>query len=416
MPCRRLIAATAAAAAVLVATPAAGAATTTCAPPTGPAEFQRVAPEQVGLDGAKVRSATRFMVSRLALSVRVYRHGCLAATSDLDRYTQHTRNNIWSATKGVTALLTGRAITQGRLALDDPIGRYLPEADAAHGRITVRQLLTQTSGLRFAWISDVLAPDTVRYTLSLPFQHEPGTYFEYAQTTVTLLAAVVQRAVGEDLQAYAQRELFDELGIPRSDWNWARDAKGQTQGYAFLFLPPKHLGRIGQLLLQEGAWHGRQLVDAGYVRELRAPTPTNGAYGFLAWTNAGGWTVTATAPSRRVLQEPFISSAPRDTYAFVGFMGQLIVVIPSLDMVVVRTGFPGNTNPDLHSLLTSKEGDMDYEGMRRLMQAVTDVDLPDPGPYTRVRRFEGFDVTRWLDLRTLQLAVLPPGCTLTRCR
>lgn len=414
MPRCRLLAATAAAAAALTAAPGAHAATT-CAPPTGSAEFQRVAPEQVGLDGAKVRSAARFMVSRLALSVRVYRHGCLAATSDLDPSTQHTRNNIWSATKGVTALLTGRAITQGRLGLDDPIGRYLPEADAAHGRITVRQLLTQTSGLRFAWISDVLAPDAVRYTLSLPFEHEPGTYFEYAQTTVTLLAAVVQRAVGEDLQAYAQRELFDPLGIPRSDWNWARDAKGQTQGYAFLFLPPKHLGRIGQLLLQEGDWHGRRLVDAAYIRELRAPTPTNGAYGFLAWTNAGGWMVTATAPSRRVLREPFISSAPRDTYAFVGFMGQLIVVIPSLDMVVVRTGFPGNTNPDLHSLLTSKEGDMDYEGMRRLMRAVTDVEVPDPGPYTRVRRFEGFDVRRWLDLQTLRLALLPPGCTLLRC-
>lgn len=254
------------------------------------------------------------------------------------------------------------------------------------------------------------------YTLSLPFDHEPGTYFEYAQTTVTLLAAVVQRAVGEDLQTYAQRELFDPLGIPRHHWNWSRDAKGQTHGYAFLFMPPKHLARFGQLMLQEGAWHGRQLVDAAYIRELGAATPTNGGYGFLAWTNAGGSMITATAPSRRVLDEPFITSAPADTYAFVGFMGQLIVVIPSLDMVIVRTGFPGNTNPDLHSLLTSKEGDMDYEGMRRLMQAVKDVDVPDPGPYTRVRRFEGFEIANWLDLRTLQLAVLPPGCTLWRCR
>lgn len=415
MTCRRLLASAAAATALCAVAPAADAATS-CTPPSSPAEFQRVTPEQVDLDGAKVRSATRFMTSRLALSVRVYRHGCLAATSALDPYTQHSRNNIWSATKGVTSLLTGRAITQGKLGLDDPIGRYLPEADAAHGRITVRQLLTQTSGLRFAWISDILAPDTVTYTLSLPFDHEPGTYFEYAQTTVTLLAAVVQRAVGEDLQTYAQRELFDPLGIPRHHWNWSRDAKGQTHGYAFLFMPPKHLARFGQLMLQEGAWHGRQLVDAAYIRELGAATPTNGGYGFLAWTNAGGSMITATAPSRRVLDEPFITSAPADTYAFVGFMGQLIVVIPSLDMVIVRTGFPGNTNPDLHSLLTSKEGDMDYEGMRRLMQAVKDVDVPDPGPYTRVRRFEGFEIANWLDLRTLQLAVLPPGCTLWRCR
>lgn len=413
MPHRRLVALVAIAAS-FAAAPAARAATA-CPNPTGTAEFQRAAPEQVDLDGAKVRSALRFMTSRLAVSARVYRHGCLVATSGLDPLTQNTRANIWSATKGVTALLTGRAITQGKLGLDDPIGRYLPQADAAHGAITVRQLLTQTSGLRFAWLSDIATPDTVNYTLALPFAHAPGTYFEYAQTTVTLLAAVVQRAVGQDLQTYAQRELFDPLGIPRSHWNWSRDAKRQTQGYAFLYLPPKDLGRIGQLLLQRGGWNGAQLIDAGYMRELSAPSPTNGAYGFLAWTNEGGTMITATAPSRRVIDEPFLPPAPRDAFAFVGFMGQLVLAIPSLDMVVIRTGYPGNVDPDAHSLLTSKSGDMDYESTRMLMQAVRDVQVPDPGPFERIRRFESFDTAKWLDLRTLLVALAPPRCTLATC-
>ncbi|MBJ7331415.1 MAG: serine hydrolase [Solirubrobacteraceae bacterium] len=385
--------------------PAAHAATT-CVPPKGTEDFQRVAPEQVDLNGARVRSATRFMTSRLALSVRVYRHGCLAATSDIDRWTERNRNNIWSATKGMTALLTGRAITQGKLGLDDPIGKYLPDADAAHGQITVRQLLTQTSGLRFAWISDVFALNTVRYTLALPFAHAPGTYFEYAQTTVTLLADVVEHAVGEDLKDYADRELLGPLGIPRGDWNWSHDPSGQTQGFAYLHIAPRHLGRIGQFLLQGGRWNGVQRIDPAYMRELHAPSPANPGYGFLTWTNEGGSMITATAPSRRVIDEPFLPTAPPDTYAFVGFMGQLIVVIPSLDMVVVRTGFPGNTDPDLHSLLTSKSGDMDYEGMRRLMQAVTDVDVPDPGPYTVVRRFESFTTSKWFDPKLQQLAGL----------
>lgn len=395
MPFRSLLAACAAAA-VLGPAPAAHAATT-CAPPTGPEEFQRVAPAQVDLDGARLRSATRFMTSRLALSVRIYRHGCLAATSDLDRYTQHTRNNLWSATKGVVALLAGRAITQGALGLDDPIGRYLPEADTAHGAITVRQLLTQTSGLRFSWLSDLLAKDTVRYTLSLPFAHEPGTWFEYAQTTVTLLAAVIQRAVGDDLQAYAQRELFDPLGIPRSHWSWSRDARRQTHGYAFLSLPPKDLGRIGQLLLQEGRWRGEQLIDPGYVRELRAPTPTNPGYGFLIWTNAGERFLTASAPARREVGRRFIPAAPPDAYAITGFMGQYVIVLPSLDMVIVRTGLPSDDDPTA--------GDIDQEGTRRLMQAVADVDVPDPGPLARTPGGAPFDLATWLDPRTLRLAL-----------
>ncbi len=395
MTCRRLLASATAAAAVCLAGPATAAATT-CAAPTGGAEFQRVAPEQVGLDGAKLRNATRFMASRRALSVRVYRRGCLVSRSQLDPYTEGVRNNVWSVTKGVTALLTGRAITQGKLALDDPIGRFLPEADAAHGAITVRQLLTQTSGLRFSWSSDVLARDAVDYTLALPFRHEPGTYFEYAQTTVTLLGAVVQRAVGQDLQTYAHRELFAPLGIPRHHWNWTRDETGQTQAYAFLFMPPKHLGRIGQLLLSEGRWGAQQLIDPTYMRELAAPTPTNGGYGFLTWTNAGGWLITATAPDRRRIDAPFIPTAPPDAHAFVGFLGQLVLVIPSLDMVIVRTGLPPSSG---------QTSDIDYEGIRRVLQAVTDVEVPDPGPYVPVRGSGSFSLASWLDLETLQLAV-----------
>lgn len=392
--CRRLFASVAVAIAVVV--PTSAEAATTCAPPTGPQEFQRAAPEALGLDAAKLRSATRFMASRSALSVRVYRHGCLASRSHLDPYTEHVRNNVWSVTKGVTALLTGRAITQGKLGLDDPIARYLPEADAAHGAITVRQLLTQTSGLRFSWSSDVLARDAVGYTLALPFKHRPGTYFEYAQTTVTLLGAVVQRAVGEDLQAYAHRELFAPLGIPRHHWTWTRDATGQTQAYAFLFMPPKHLGRVGQLLLSEGRWGPQQLINRAYMRELAAPTPTNGGYGFLTWTNAGGWLITATAPDRRRIDAPFIPTAPPDAYAFVGFLGQLVLVIPSLDMVIVRTGLPPSSG---------QTSDIDYEGIRRILQAVTDVDVPDPGPYTPMRGSGSFSLASWLDLETLQLAV-----------
>ena len=379
-------------------------AATSCANPTGTGEFQRVAPAAVGLDGVKLSKTLNFFTSRGSASVRVYRHGCLAATSSLDPFTQSTPANVWSTTKGITSLLTGLAVTDGKLALDDPIGKYLPQADAAHGKITVRQLLTQTSGLRFAWLSDATSRDQVKYTLSLPFVHAPGTYFEYAQTTVTLLGAVVQAAVGEDLARFADRRLFTPLGITHSSWSWPRDRAGHVQGWAFLNLAPKAMGRVGQLLLQRGAWNGQQLIAADYIQQLQAPSATNPGYGFLAWTNGGGSMITATMPSRRFINEPFLPTAPADTYAFVGFLGQLIIVVPSLDMVIVRTGLPGNRDPDLHSLLTVKSGDMDYEGIRGVMQSVTDVAVPDPGPYRSVVHFEPFDGSRIFDLTTLQLA------------
>lgn len=65
-----------------------------------------------------------------------------------------------------------------------------------------------------------------------------------------------------------------------------------------------------------------------------------------------------------MIDQPVIPGVPADLFAFVGFLGQLVVVVPSQDLVFIRTGIPGNQDPDLHSLPTVKAGDMDYEGMR----------------------------------------------------
>lgn len=365
--------------------------------PANPApgeDFQRVAPESVGLDGAALAEAVNFATSRNAASVRILRHGYLVATSGLDTLTATVPNNLWSTTKGVTSLLTGRAIALGKLQLDDPISLYVPEADAAHGRITIRQLLTQCSGLQFSWAADLnpLLPDSVTQCLALPFVHEPGTYFEYAQTTVTLLAYAVENAVGQDLQDFAQEQLFDPLGIPRSDWFWLRDLAGHTHGYAFLFMPPRDLPRLGQLMLQGGVWNGRRLLPASYVEEAGSSSPTNPGYGFLLWSNEGDHVYTPTVPDREDMQRPLVTSAPRDMYGFFGMLDQLIFVIPSWDMVIVRTGIPGNYDlMDPHSLVTAIEADWCHEFFRRVGQAITDMDIPDPGYYQPTDGITGLD-------------------------
>jgi CubicO group peptidase (beta-lactamase class C family) len=243
-------------------------------------------------------------------------------------------------TKSVVALGVGRAIALGRLGLDDPIGRYLPEADAAHGAITVRELLTQTSGLRFAWVNDLLGSteDSVGEAMSMPIVHPPGTFFEYAQTTVTTLALVVERAVGEDFQTFMATELFEPIGIPTGSWTWAHDGVGHTQGYAWLEMRPIDMARLGTLALDRGRWDGRQLIDAAYIGEMGAATPTNGGYGFLAQTNAGPWHIGTFGGVRK--ERRVIPSAPVDTLIFSGFLEQATYVVPSLDLVIVRFGLP----------------------------------------------------------------------------
>lgn len=340
-----------------------------CAQPSKEGDFQRATPEEVDLDPASVQDAVRFATGNLAASVRIYRHDCLVATSAFDPDTEYVPAGLWSLTKGVVAVLVGRAVQLGRLSVDDTVGRYFPEADAEHGAVTVRQLLHQNSGLAFHWANDVAAggTDSIRFTLGLPFDHEPGTYFEYAQTTVSLLVELIERATGLDIQTFAAQQLFGPLGIPRDRWSWARDEFGNSFGYAFLAMAPLDLARIGTLLLHEGRWEGRQLIDPRYVREMSEPSNTNPGYGYLVWTNRGDWFVTPSSLVRKTKDRPVIGSAPRDTYALSGMFDQLIWVIPSLDMVVVRTGFFGVSN-------------WAHQFFRILMKGVRDVKVADPGP------------------------------------
>jgi CubicO group peptidase (beta-lactamase class C family) len=188
-----------------------------------------------------------------------------------------------------------------------------------------------------------MPPDTVRYTLNLEFDYEPGTHFEYAQFPCTVLNAVVEEAVGRDVQAFAQSDLVDSIGIDRREWFWRRDSAGNTRGWAHLHISPKALARVGHLMLNEGKWGSNRVLSRRYVRESHEPSETNPAYGYLLWTNAGDRMITPVDPEREEVEgpKPLLKSAPKDPYKFSGLGGQLIYIVPSLDMVVVRTGVYG---------------------------------------------------------------------------
>lgn len=303
--------------------------------------FDTASPEQVALDSAAIRRA---MATEVAgqLSLRVYRHNCLIASSRLDRWTASQPNEIWSATKAVVALVVGRAEAMGLLDIDDPIGPYLTrggyEVRDEVAAITIRQLLNQTSGLRFHWVNDIDASlgDSVRWTLSLPLDHEPGTVWQYGQTTVTTLLAVVGLAAGEDPVAFARRELFDPLGIRRVIWT--RDGAGHPLGFAGLKLSPDALARLGTLVLDEGVWNGSELLSGDFIAQMPQPGADNGGYGFLWWTNVGDSYQTTPVFTSQHRSTPWLPTFPRDTFGMSGAFEQFVAVIPSLDMVVVRTG------------------------------------------------------------------------------
>ncbi|MFF2086011.1 serine hydrolase domain-containing protein [Nocardia sp. NPDC058176] len=362
-----------------VAEPAATPAPNGCAEPAPDQVAARRDAAAAGFDPAALDAALDFGAAKGAMALQVYRHGCLIGD----------RTNTWnvpmplaSGSKGVLATAVGRAITLGYFGLDDPIGTFFPQADPAHAAITVRQILTQTSGLHFRWANDVTGyyTDPVLQSLNLPVEHAPGTTFQYAQGILTVLAEIIEVTSGLDFQDFVQGQLMDPLGIKRQNWVWARDRSGNTLVSGGLAMRPDDFARYGRLMLQNGTWQGRNLIDPGYVRQAAEPTSANGGYGFLLWTNAGDthWG-SFSGPRARIHERPILPGSPRDAYAFSGALGQLAVVIPSLDMVIVRNGIPTRIDPNNLSANLTGTGNPDNQELVRLITAAVD-DAPAVAP------------------------------------
>ncbi|HEV2812915.1 MAG TPA: serine hydrolase [Solirubrobacteraceae bacterium] len=338
-------------------------------------DWQRATPAEAGMDAAKLQDAMDYGTSQSSFAVRAYRHGCLVAE---DRFASQNRNSTyesWSMAKSVTSLVFGRAMQLGLVSPDDPVGSLVPEADGPHGTITLHDLLTMTSGLRWNGFHDYnifTMPDRVRDALTLEVVHPPGTFYEYAQSAVSLLAEATARAVGDDFERFAQRELMGPLEIEPGTWHWERDRAGHVAGFYGVNMRPDDFGRLGELLRRDGVWRGHRLLSAEYVRRSVAPSVTNGCYGWLIWVNAGSPCIGPTISERPVEQNRDMPDLPADLYRFSGLFGQLVTVFPTQGIVVVRTGQdPG--------LVPAGGQDWEHELYKRVLAAVTDQPVEPAG-------------------------------------
>ena len=352
-----------------------------CAEPE--AAWSAADPAAVAMDPVKLQDALDWATLHTSFSVSVVRHGCLVGQSRLDAATATEAYDGWSMTKSVTSMLVGRAVTLGLFDIDAPLGDLFPEADAAHASLTARHLLTMTSGLHVNWVRDLSPmPDRIRDALSLAPEFAPGEEWQYCQSTVTWLANALERAVGRDLQAFAQDELFGPLGIEAGTWKWERDRAGHTEGWAHLHMRSGDFARLGLLMLRSGLWSGEQLISADYVGQALTSTPANDAYGLLFWLNDGDSYVLPDVEGSDEGNGPLIASAPRDTFLMAGSGEQRTYVIPSRDLVIVRLGERGSREGDTRaSVWTGRAGELDNELVRRILLAVDDVPYDDPGPY-----------------------------------
>jgi CubicO group peptidase (beta-lactamase class C family) len=273
-------------------------------------------------------------------------------------------HSLQSVTKTIASATIGVAVTRHEFpSLDTPVLQFFDAAkvenvDERKRRMTIRHLLTMTAGLQWneglpyndpknsASVMEA-SPDWVRYTLDQPMAEEPGARFNYNSGASELLAHIFRVATGQDIEEYAARNLFAPLGINRFYWKRIPSGLADTEGG--LYLERHDLARIMLLFHQNGLWDGKQIVSADWVKESIAPSVTVNAksgvkYGLKWWLY------------------PYGKDDPRLAFAGSGFGGQLPIVIPQYDIVVVFTAWNILGGPGLSH----------REAIDRVLAAVTD--------------------------------------------
>ncbi len=271
-----------------------------------------------------------------------------------DNYSRDMRLISWSMAKSVTQALVGAAVLQGRVAIDTPMGSPHWRAGDRRASITWRDWLNMVDGQDYLEIGapSVLANDVThmlygrgrgdiaRFAASLPLIHDPGAHWNYNSAGTVLIADALTRTIVPDAQnptdrrnrmrAWMQQSVFEPIGMnPIVEF----DRSGLYYGSALVWATARDFARFGYLYLRDGVWDGTRVLPEGWVDFARAPGPASNAdiYG-------AHWWLTPPHGTGRPMRSLITDTSMADAFSAQGHEGQIIVVVPSKDLVLVRLG------------------------------------------------------------------------------
>ena len=283
------------------------------APPEGDGFWQSADPAALGLDLGAIREHLALARASGADAVLVAYRGKVISEWYSPRY--RTPAYTMSSVKSITGLLAGLLVADGKLAVDDPVSRYVPGwSEGRRGRVTVRHLLTMSSGLsrtREPAEGVGFAADKSGFVVGLEPSNEPGSRWDYSNEGVQLLSPILEKAAGVPLQDYARDRLFRPLGMDET--RLKLDAKGHAWTYADAETTLRDFARLGELMRNKGRWRGRPVVPEAWVDASTRPCPLNASYGYLWW----------------LIDDP-------NGFAARGYLDTHCYVFPGLELVVAR--------------------------------------------------------------------------------
>jgi CubicO group peptidase (beta-lactamase class C family) len=277
----------------------------------------------------------------------VVHRGAIVTERYASGFGAESRFQSYSVAKSITHALVGILVRQGKLDVHAPadVAAWHREGDP-RGAITLEQLIRMTSGLDGADDDDrplrsfpiemtygAGARDVAAFAEALPLVHPPGTHWAYSTASTTIVAHLIGRAVGggrDGMLTFMHDELFAPLGMHSVVPEF--DSAGTFEGGMFVHATARDYARFGLLYLRDGVWDGKRILPDGWVDFARtaAPASNNGVYGAGFWVNG--------KPADAPMQFRILAGGPDSTFGASGVFGQLIVIVPTRDLLVVRLG------------------------------------------------------------------------------
>jgi len=365
----------------------------------GDFEWQKASPEAEGMSSQKLDAARDVLSEKGTKTFLVIRNDKIVYewyAPDFGPDKKHYTASMAKALVGGVSLML--ALNDGLLSADDPACKYIPEwkGHPQKSKITIRHLATHSSGIEDAeqdeighfelpgWKGQFWKQQPDPFTVSrdeAPVIFEPGSQYAYSNPGMALLSYAVTAALKgtehTDVRTLLRQRIMKPIGVKDSDWSIGYGKTFEVNGLNLVAnwggggYTARAVARVGRLMLRKGNWQGRQLVDSKWIEEVTKYTGTplplserSGgnpapASGLGWWTNFDGvW-----------------SKVPRDAFAGAGAGNQVLLVVPSLELIIVRNG---------SNLFDSSKGEGFWAGIEKylfnpVMEAVAGPPYP-PSP------------------------------------
>ncbi len=267
-------------------------------------QLPRSSPEAEGIPSSAILAFVEAIEKHAAPldalhGLMLLRHGNVVAEGWWEPYGPQFPHTLFSLSKSFTSTGIGLAVSEGRLSVDDPVLKFFPEDAPAQlsdnlKAMRVRHLLSMNTGHHEDTTGPVFGgqdDNWPRTFLSLPVQHEPGSWFVYNTAATYMLSAIITRLTGMPLVDYLGPRLFEPLGIEPPAWD--TDPRGINIGGSGLHIKTEDIARFGQMYLQNGMYAGKRIVPEGWIAEATSAhsdnsnTQTNPdwilGYGYQFW-------------------------------------------------------------------------------------------------------------------------------------